>query len=227
MENLGPAGEFLRISDHYRALSDDELQDLARQPSELTDMAQQALTNEISHRRLKVTPQAVVRPEVWTPPDTFDPDDPYAEDHALITLCTVWSLADALQVQRLLDTAGIPFFMGREKATGVDAVTSNFADGVDVAIMNIGLPWARDVMQYYEPVNDKTPQEEKKIDADLSVECPKCHSEGVVFEETIPVSADKPWLRTYKWTCDSCGHQWEDDGLIQENQSKKEVRPED
>jgi hypothetical protein len=39
-----------------------------------------------------------------------------------VEICTVWSLSDGLQLQTLLDRAGIPFFMGPEKATGVEAV---------------------------------------------------------------------------------------------------------
>jgi hypothetical protein len=55
----------------------------------------------------------------------------------------VWSAPDALKLQRLLDTAGIPFYIGPEKATGVEAVTSNFANGLSVQIMQVGVPWAR------------------------------------------------------------------------------------
>lgn len=219
MENFGPAGEFHHISEHYRRLSDDELLDLARQPSELTEIAQQVLASEISQRRLKVEPEkpAPPRPQVWTPPETPEADDPYDEDRRLVTLCTVWSLADALQVQNLLDTAAIPFFMGRERATSVDAVTSNFAEGVGVAIMNIGLPWAREVMQHYEPINDQTPKEETEEGAKkLLARCPKCHSTEVVFEELAAPAAGKPSPQVFKWICDSCGHEWEDNGILKE-----------
>jgi hypothetical protein len=37
-----------------------------------------------------------------------------------VEICTVWSLSDALQLQTLLDRAGIPFFMGPEKATAME-----------------------------------------------------------------------------------------------------------
>jgi DNA-directed RNA polymerase subunit M/transcription elongation factor TFIIS len=218
MENLDPAGDYLRISEHYRRLSDGELLVLARQPCELTEIAQQALANEISHRGLKGQPEEPSPPpKVWPPPDTFDPNDPsYDEDRQLVTICTVWSLADALQVQSLLDTAGIPFFMGPERATGVDAVTSNLADGVGVAVMNVGIPWARQVMQNYTPANDQTPKEEKEPASKLSVRCPRCHSTEIVFEDMIPPTADPLLPQTYKWICDSCGHQWEDDGILRE-----------
>ena len=67
-------------------------------------------------------------------------------------LCTVWSVRDALKVQNILDVAGIPFFMGAEKATGVDEVTSNFAEGVVVRIMQIGIPWSRSPMSQARPI---------------------------------------------------------------------------
>jgi DNA-directed RNA polymerase subunit M/transcription elongation factor TFIIS len=138
----------------------------------------------------------------------------YDDDRQLVGLCTVWSVRDALQVQNLLDTAGIPFFMGPEKATGVDAVTSNFAEGVSVQIMNVGLPWARQAMQIYEPADDPTPKEKEEPE-DLPVRCPKCQSTEVVFEELVPKpNAVEDATPKFKWKCDSCGHDWEDDGVV-------------
>src|SRR5208282_6280094 len=58
----------------------------------------------------------------WAVRDFLEPDSPYDEDRKLVELCTVWSVRDALQVQTILDEAGIPFFMGPEKAAGVDKV---------------------------------------------------------------------------------------------------------
>src|SRR5262249_25385940 len=54
------------------------------------------------------------------------PGDPYAQDRELVEILMVWSLRDALQVQRMLEVAGIPFYMGTENATAVEAVISNF-----------------------------------------------------------------------------------------------------
>lgn len=144
-------------------------------------------------------------------------DSSYHEDRKLVDLCTVWSLADARQVQTLLDRAGIPFSMGPEKATCADAVTSNFAVGVSVQVMRIGVPWAAQVMQYYEPANEpaRKPEEEP---AELVVRCPKCRSTEVVFEggtSTLVVATDDS-SQKYKWSCDSCGYQWEDDGVAKE-----------
>ena len=207
------AGEW-RIAEHYRNMSDGELIVLARQKSALTAVAQQALRDEISNRRLIVPPEepTVPKPEPGKPTGS-----PYDEDRQLGEICTVWSLRDALQLQALLDRAGIPFFMGPEKATGVDAVTSNFANGIGVQVMRIGWPWASEAMQSYEPADDQTPQEEKEL-RELPVRCPKCHSTEVVFKELVPVGTASPGCSPAKfhWVCDSCGREWEDDGIVKE-----------
>ena len=212
VEQVDQAAEYLRVRDHYRGLTDGELLALARQPSELTDVAQQALAGEISSRRLKVEPDkpaASTRPQ--PPPDIQDPADPnYDEDKRLVTIRTVWSLADALQLQYLLDTAGIPFYIGPEKATGADAVTLNFADGLDFRIMSIGVPWARQAMRKYTPADDRAPEPEDLGEA--SVRCPKCNSTEVVLEETEPV-LEGALPQRFRWTCDACGSHWEDDGI--------------
>jgi DNA-directed RNA polymerase subunit M/transcription elongation factor TFIIS len=216
METLHPAGESLRLSERYRQMSDEELISLTRQTSELTDLAQQALAAEISQRRLKLQaeePSAPPVPEL--PPDSAEVEDPsYAEERGLVEICTVWSLADALKLQMLLDRAGIPFYMGREKATRVDTVTSNFADGVCVQIMRVGMPWAHQAMQHY--TSTDAPAEAKEEEAgDFVIHCPQCHSTEVIFDRLVSEPADSGGKSEaqYLWTCHSCGHEWEDDGI--------------
>jgi hypothetical protein len=86
---------------------------LARDKSEHTEVAQQSLAVEMSQRQLKAEPLELPPPR---PPD--DPESPFAEDRELVEFTTVWCVEDALRVQYALDVAGIPFFMGEEKATG-------------------------------------------------------------------------------------------------------------
>jgi DNA-directed RNA polymerase subunit M/transcription elongation factor TFIIS len=220
MQTLDPAGEWLRLSKHYRQLSDDELVDLARQTSELTDVAQQVLAQEIANRRLKIPPEepAAPRSPASRPDSAEDAESPYAEDREWVVLCPVWSLADALKLQHLLDGAGIPFYMGPERATSAEAVTSNFANGLSVQIMQVGVPLARRVLQQYFPAD--APLEENAEESDnFAIHCPKCHSTEVVFEDLDrgqKNSEGEPSSK-FKWTCDSCGHEWEDDGLLTEN----------
>ena len=235
MDTRDPAGEFLRITERYRQMSDSELLVLMPQSSELTPLAQQALASEVRSRGLKEEVEdekaSAQSPSPFTPPPAFlenespklkdsasyDPSESYEEDRKLVELCTVWSVRDALKVQRILDVAGIPFFMGPEKATGVDQVTSKFANGVSVQIMQVGLPWAGPAMKDYEPEDDPTPKQTEELD-EIVVRCPQCHSAEVVFEggtSTLVVATDDA-SQKYRWSCDACGNQWEDDGLAEE-----------
>lgn len=210
MNWANPVAEWQRLSEHYRRMSDGELLTLARSKSELTEIAQQSLADEISQRKLKVEPE----PTPESPPRPLDPA--YDEASQLVTICTVWSQADALQVQTLLDGAGIPFLVGPEKAPCVDAVTSNFAKGLEVQIMQVGLPWARDAMSHYLPANEPPVEASRELD-EAHVRCPRCHSTEVIFDYLdTEAAANPPTAPKFQWTCDSCGYEWEDDGVAKE-----------
>jgi DNA-directed RNA polymerase subunit M/transcription elongation factor TFIIS len=210
MEVHGPASESLRLSEHYRQLTDDELIAIAQDTSELTEMAQQALATEISQRKLTIPMQLPPSP----PPGTEDDEteDPYAEDRQVVQIATVYSLSDALKLQALLDQSEIPFFMGEEKATRAEQVTSNFRNGVPVGVMKIGVPWAQAAMRHYEPADEPATPEDQ-LDEDLAVHCPKCHSEDVVFEQLVNNPSPGDGSTKYAWTCASCGNQWQDQGV--------------
>ena len=190
-------------------------------------MAQQILAQELSQRKLKVEPEeqptglestsragmaASVASKAGDSANAGDPDaaDPYAEDRELFEICTVWSLRDALQVQSMRDVAGIPFFMGEEKATSVDSVMSNFSLGVSVKIMRIGWPWAVRALKHYEP-KDEPASEKQEWDEEVDVRCPSCRSKDILFEELVETANSVP--PKFKWTCNVCGHAWQDDGI--------------
>jgi DNA-directed RNA polymerase subunit M/transcription elongation factor TFIIS len=215
MKLADSAGEWLRLSEHYRKLTDEELLTLARRPSSLTDDAQRVLRNEMSARRLALPPEEPPTEEhpVYVEPD---PDSLYAEERELVEICTVWSLRDALQVQKILDVAGIPFYMGKEKATGVDPGTFNFSEGVPVAVMQVALPWIRGPMENYHPADE--PAEVREESPDIPVTCPKCHSEDVIFErrDPEPKTRAEDFTSKFNWACESCGHRWKDDGVVKD-----------
>jgi DNA-directed RNA polymerase subunit M/transcription elongation factor TFIIS len=194
----------------YRRMTVDELMDLARNFSSLSNTAKPLVQQELRVRGLKMPSQAEL-----TPPSEPASDDPYDEDRELVTLCGVWSLADAKQLEYLLNRSDIPFFMGAENATKADTVTSSFSAGVDVKVMRVGVLWAQQALQYYEPEDEPKISEEAEVE--LVVQCPKCGSEEVVFgdETTTPEAANGP-RSNYQWSCDSCGHRWIDDGVAKE-----------
>lgn len=220
MGTLGPVGDSLRLAEHYRQMTDEELIELAQESSELTELAQGALKQEISTRRLKVPPAEATANRYREPaPSELDDEDAehedeYAQDRRLVDLCMVWSHNDALQVQDLLNAADIPFCFGPEKATTVDKVTSSFSDGVAVRVMEIGLPWARIAIKTYEPADAPAESESEGV-GDSDIHCPKCHSTDVVLEQLSDEVQDGSSATSEKfdWTCASCGYVWQDDGV--------------
>jgi DNA-directed RNA polymerase subunit M/transcription elongation factor TFIIS len=210
MNTLDSPGELLRLSEHYRRMTDEELIELGLDSSELTDMARQALAMEISQRRLKVPRADETRDEPASEDQGSAEYDAYDPERGLIDVRTVWSLPDALEMQRLLDNAGIPFVMGAEKATRAEAVTSNFSDGVSVQVMKAAGPWITQAIQYYQPQSEPPEYYKDSSDEGLAIRCPKCHSTEVIFDE---LDGDDKSPQKFKWTCESCGHEWEDEGV--------------
>jgi len=210
MDTLDTSEQWRRLTELYGQMSDGELLDIAGKILELTDIARTILAQELKQRGLEM-------PREETPPPFAkpDPDDPYAEDRELITLCWVWSMADAKQLADLLSGPDIPFFMGAENATRPEAVTSNFVDGVEVKIMRIALPWARVVLQHYEPENEPDSTKTEEEFENVAVRCPKCGSEDVVFGDLTTEPEEN--RSKFDWTCDSCGQQWQDDGAVKES----------
>jgi DNA-directed RNA polymerase subunit M/transcription elongation factor TFIIS len=210
METLDPAAEWRRLAEHYRTLTDEELLDLSHDLSDTTEVAKQALTQEITQRRLKPSAPKL-RPLPGPAPAA---DDVYADDRELVPICTVWSLSDARKLQRLLNAWGIPFYMGPEKAMVAEAVTSSFQNGVDVEIMRVGWPWARQAMRFYEPEDEPPPTPEESADH-WAIRCPKCRSKDAIFERLQAGSANSQGgERKFEWTCGSCGYSWLDEGVM-------------
>jgi hypothetical protein len=210
MENFDSAQEWQRLSEFYREMSDEELLILAGQYSDLTSVAQQVLSHEISHRGLEMPGKPALSAPNAEQEINPDPDSPYAEDRKLINLVTVWSMRDAVQLQSMLDSAGIPFYIGTDKAMRAEKVSSNFSDGLNVQVMKIGAPFATAAIRNYSP-EDEPDMDQIAADS-IAIRCPKCLSEDIVLgdpasdPETSAGSAEK-----LKWMCVSCSHQWEDD----------------
>jgi hypothetical protein len=100
----------------------------------------------------------------------------------------------------------------------VDGVTSNWADGVVVRVMRVGLGWARATLPAFDyryiPESEKEQLDEESQLPDVRVCCPKCRSQEVVLEDAG--SEDPAAVETaaqFDWTCVACGNQWRDEGI--------------
>jgi DNA-directed RNA polymerase subunit RPC12/RpoP len=59
---------------------------------------------------------------------------------------------------------------------------------------------------------DDDPEEKKEF----AILCPKCHSAKVVMEGRELDLKEPELAAKFEWRCETCGHQWEDKGLVQE-----------
>jgi DNA-directed RNA polymerase subunit M/transcription elongation factor TFIIS len=198
MESNNPADEYRRLEELYAEMSVGQLQKIADQASDLTDIAQEVLRAEVSKRGLdKPTPNVS------------------AEDFILSDegMTRVWRMKDQAKARSVIDSlesAGIPACLVPEK---VEFIDGSFEDWVNITVVQSDQARAIEFLNQYFP-RELEPEEEAGKDDERLAVCPSCHSPDIVFQNLDKVSAPGTTAK-YNWTCDACGHQWKDDGLEQ------------
>jgi DNA-directed RNA polymerase subunit M/transcription elongation factor TFIIS len=148
----------------------------------------------------------------WMQPGPVVPrPDPHAYDPTAI-----WNVADptrARHMMEILASAGIKSFLGPDNVESVDDYRGSYEDGVEVKVMKFQARFAVDGLRRVLPPE---PEDESTDDAEYAICCPKCNSQDVIFlgMEAKP-GTDKASAEKYDWTCDACGHQWKDDGIVE------------
>ncbi len=228
MGEIDIAQEWRRLQGLYAAMSEEELEAIADESYELTDIAKQALKAEISRRGLQVIVRLAPAPEKTQekeePHGDLDPAD-LELSHALLR---VWNPEEAGRVKALLNDANIACYFGPNLDEGVDRLQYPKDKGVEVKV-----PYA-----FIEPaqyaLRDFLADETEAI-PDFSSRCPKCHSTEIVFlgldsdtteeheetedtDETEQTAAEQTGPDPkFNWSCDACGYQWKDDGVESES----------
>jgi hypothetical protein len=118
--------EWSRLTDLYSRMSEGEIEKLANEAYELTDMARDVLRGEISRRglRLQLLDQPAP-PEIALPeerPENFDP-----AELDLVGYGRVYDLADAQWTKNVLDQAGVPSYFGPDNLENVEELGPLFA----------------------------------------------------------------------------------------------------
>ena len=215
-----PIVEWRRLSEHYRALSEEELRALAFDFRDLTEMAQQALRSELHSRGLgdpeTLAQLPVSEPEAGPrsrsaalqPAEAADMNGEDAEsgnateglhDYTWKTLlCECDTRAQAWQIAEALRRAGIESWIdgpGRYSPVGDLDVTNPrvlvAADELDQARAILAQPIPQDIID-----------ESRETPADfVAPACPGCGGADPVLESADPVNA---------WRCEVCGREWVD-----------------
>src|SRR6516162_4434825 len=106
------------LEETYSQMSDEELEALASEGYELTDLAKQALQQQVKSRGLKIG--LIEAP----PPEQTEEDEPRGDlspaDLPLVHCSDAWSADEARTIMDALYNAGIPAYLGPDLVEKVE-----------------------------------------------------------------------------------------------------------
>jgi hypothetical protein len=119
-----PEKERARLSEFYAGKTDEELSDIAAHSHELTEIASEALRNEMGSRQL--SSQRVETSEMANQEDL--------DFRELVTIRSFWGLLEAEMAKGLLDSAGIESFLFDDNMVRMDWFNANAIGGVKLRV---------------------------------------------------------------------------------------------
>ncbi len=192
-----------RLAKTYARMTDAELQKLARRPESLTDVAWEALDDELDRRDLELLEEE--EPE----------DREELELRELVTIRQFRDLPEALLAKGSLQSAGIECFLADENLVRLDWFISNFIGGIKLNVRAADVENARKILD--EPILEGLYVQ--GVGLYEQPRCPKCQSLDVNFQELDrPIAYMSAFLRVPMpvqrpaWRCHACDTEWEDDG---------------
>ena len=123
---FGSWEERQRLAQLYAALSDSELQQLAREAGSLTDEARAALTLEMERRGIAEEPGDAE--------DSSEAGIQETEFRDLLTIRQFRDLPEALLAKSVLESAGIECFLGDDNLIRMDWLWSNLLGGIKLRV---------------------------------------------------------------------------------------------
>jgi hypothetical protein len=217
MNLTDPARERQRLREEYSRMMDGELEQLAVNEIELTELAKGALKEEMALRGLlqqthdaKATESGLSSVNTLREPATLI-DDSTSEDG----LCVVRRFAtfpEALIAKSLLESAGIASSLPDENVLGGNSMLTNALGGVRLFVQR------SDVNEATKLLNGPIPNEIEVPGVGKYVQprCPQCFSLDITFGELneaakAGLSPGIPLpIRPNEWLCHQCGCRWTD-----------------
>jgi DNA-directed RNA polymerase subunit M/transcription elongation factor TFIIS len=207
-----PSEQWRRFKETYSRMSEDELQVVANDAYDLIEIAREALRDEISGRGLNIRLKNTPSPQRSRAPATTTGLD--SADSVVVFVRRVSGLPEARRVQSILEASNIPSCLGPDNLENADAFEPGFEGEVDVKVCDIDLRRAKKVLDRYLPPERESDEPEEQESADWVAKCPKCHSTEIFLQGTDEESAnDADSIPKSGWSCDTCGHQWNDDDI--------------
>jgi hypothetical protein len=226
MAMIDPEKERRRLAEFYANQLDGELEKVAAEAYELTEMARQALQAELTRRSIRV---AFVERRPGPPPPEPTYGDPPPETppveatpgaeiemRRMVTIRQFRDLPEALLAQGSLDSAGIDSALVDANIVRLDWFWSNLVGGVKLQVDPDEVDSANEIL------NQPIPEDFDATGTGSYEQphCPSCQSLEISFQElNKPVAYVSMYfglplpLRRQAWRCQSCSAEWEDDGL--------------
>jgi hypothetical protein len=192
-----------RLATNYAGMTDGELQKLALSAESLTDLAWDALEDEMDRRHLELADDPAQEPRQEM------------EMRELVTIQQFRDLPEALLAKGSLESAGIECFLADDNLVRLDWFISNFIGGIKLNVRAADVENARKILA--EPILEGLYVQ--GIGLYEQPRCPNCQSLDVNFQELDrPIAYMSAFLRVPMpvqrpaWRCHACDAEWADDG---------------
>jgi hypothetical protein len=196
-----------RLAANYAGMTDGELQRLARSAESLTELAWDALEDEMDRRHLEFPDDDLAEP-VQEPRQQM-------EVRELVTIRQFRDLPEALLAKGSLESSGIECFLADDNLVRLDWFISNFIGGIKLNVHPADVGNAQKLLD--EPILEGLYVQ--GIGLYEQPRCPNCRSLDVNFQELDrPIAYMSAFLRVPlpvqrpAWRCHACDAEWEDDG---------------
>jgi hypothetical protein len=193
------------LAENYASMTDGELLKLAQNSASLTDLAWDALEDELDGRRLEYSDAGL-----------DEPDRPrqQIEMRELITIRQFRDLPEALLAKGSLESAGIQCFLADDNLVRMDWFISNFIGGIKLNVRAMDVENARAILD--DPILEGIYVQ--GIGLYEQPRCPRCQSLDVNFQELdAPIAYMSAFLRLPMpvqrpgWRCHGCDAEWKDE----------------
>jgi hypothetical protein len=194
-----------RLAANYARMTDGELQKLAQSAESLTELAWDALEDEMDRRHLEFGE------------DGFEDAGPRQEMEVreLVTIRQFRDLPEALLAKGSLESSGIECFLADENLVRLDWFISNFIGGIKLKVRAPDAINAQKILD--EPILEGLYVH--GVGLYEQPRCPKCQSLDVNFQELDrPIAYMSAFLHVPMpvqragWRCHACDAEWEEDG---------------
>ncbi len=211
METPDVEQQWRDLRENYGRMMEGELAVIAESAYELTDIAREALQSVISERGLDISLKTVPSVVSSALPEPPEPPD----DSELISFGWVIDGEELNKLKEELTTVGTACYIGPDKVMEPEDYKGSFSDGVNVRIHRADSDRTIPALMRLRRERGEKQEDEQEGQEEFAVLCPKCRSADVVLEGRDSEVPDPPPNAKFNWSCDACGHQWQDDGIEQ------------